>query len=189
MVRYVASQPPTPQFAVSHHSAPTTVQLYSCGASSQGNQNRVANINATTYCGKLGHYSNNYPFPKTERLVPRLQGTKPQPHGPAQGHGGQQGGHIAAKPSQPIGWGRLNHVAVEETTDTSDIVLRTFHVHSAPTLVLFNSGSSHSFISTRLVNQQNLKVNLLKNAMLVQSPVATIKTNLVCNDVEILIEG
>lgn len=80
-------------------------------------------------------------------------------------------------------------MAVEETTDTSDVVLRTFHVHSAPTLVLFNSGASHSFISTRLVNQQNLKVNLLKNAMLVQSPVATIKTNLVCNDVEILIEG
>jgi hypothetical protein len=67
---------------------------------------------------------------------------------------------IATK--QNYAHGRVNHVAVEEAQEASDVVIGMFFVNDTSTIVLFDSGASHSFISTAYVEKHNLNLALLK---------------------------
>jgi hypothetical protein len=55
--------------------------------------------------------------------------------------------------------GRINHVAIEEAQEAPDIVLGTFQVNSNTTIILFDLGASHSFISTAYVVKYNLLIS------------------------------
>jgi hypothetical protein len=75
--------------------------------------------------------------------------------------------HIASK--QNYARGRVNHIAVEEAQEAPDVVLGMFLVNTTTTVVLFNSGASHSFISVAYVEKHNLPISLLKCQMIVSS--------------------
>jgi hypothetical protein len=66
--------------------------------------------------------------------------------------------------------GRVNNLAVEEAQEAPDVVLGMFFINATSTVVLFNSGASHSFISIAYVEKHNLPIALLKSQMIVSSP-------------------
>jgi 5-methylthioribose kinase len=57
---------------------------------------------------------------------------------------------------------KVNHVAVEEAQEAPDVVMGTFFVNDTSAVMLFDSGASHSFISTTYVEKHNLPIALLK---------------------------
>jgi hypothetical protein len=66
--------------------------------------------------------------------------------------------------------GKVNHVAVEEAQEASDVVIGTFFVNDISAVVLFDFGASYSFISTAYVEKHNLPIALLRCQMIVSSP-------------------
>jgi hypothetical protein len=60
-------------------------------------------------------------------------------------------------------------VAVEEAQEAPDVVIGIFLINDTSTVVLFNSGASHSFISTAYVGKHNLPLALLRSQMVVSS--------------------
>ena len=85
--------------------------------------------------------------------------------------------------------GNVNHVTAEDAQDATDVVLGMFPVNSAPASVLFDSGASHSFISSQFVARHNLTVATMKYTMLVSSPGGGQRASLVCPKVTINIRG
>jgi hypothetical protein len=59
---------------------------------------------------------------------------------------------------------------VEEAQEAPDVVIGTFFINDTSAVVLFNSGASHSFISTAYVKKHNLPIALLGCQMIVSSP-------------------
>jgi hypothetical protein len=59
---------------------------------------------------------------------------------------------------------------VEEAQEAPDVVIGMFSVNNAFVVVLFDSGATHSFISTTYVGKHNLPLALLKCKMIVTSP-------------------
>jgi hypothetical protein len=74
---------------------------------------------------------------------------------------------VAAK--QNYARGRVNHVDVEEAQETHDVVIGMFLVNATSTVVLFDYGASHSFISVAYVRKHNLLLALLRCQMIVSS--------------------
>jgi hypothetical protein len=64
----------------------------------------------------------------------------------------------------------VNHVATETTKEAQDVVFGIFIVNSAPTSVLFDFGTLHSFISAQFVARYGIPVHSMSNHMLVSSP-------------------
>jgi hypothetical protein len=61
-------------------------------------------------------------------------------------------------------------VAVEEAQEAHDVVIGTFLINDTSAVVLFDSGASHSFVSTAYVGKHNLPLALLRCQMIVSSP-------------------
>jgi hypothetical protein len=58
-------------------------------------------------------------------------------------------------------------VAVEEAQEAPDVVVGMFLINDTSIIVLFNSGASHSFISTAYVGKHNLPLAMLRCQMIV----------------------
>jgi hypothetical protein len=58
-------------------------------------------------------------------------------------------------------------VAVEEAQEAPDVVIGMFFINDTSAVVLFDSGSSHSFISAAYVGKHNLSLALLRCEMIV----------------------
>jgi hypothetical protein len=85
--------------------------------------------------------------------------------------------------------GRFNHVVVEEAQETPDVILGMFFVNAASTVVLFDSGALHFFISTAYVKKHNLPIALLKCQMIVSYPGGDMSARQLCPKVNIKIRG
>jgi hypothetical protein len=94
---------------------------------------------------------------------------------------------VAAKQNYPRG--RVNHVAVEEAREALDVVIGMFFVNDTSTVVLFDSGASHSFISIAYVEKHNLPLALLKCQMIVCSPVGDMPIRQLCPKMNLKISG
>jgi hypothetical protein len=66
--------------------------------------------------------------------------------------------------------GKVNHVDAEAAQENPKVVLGMFLVNSVPASVLYDSGASHSFITSQFVAQHNIPISLLPRHMLVRSP-------------------
>jgi hypothetical protein len=66
--------------------------------------------------------------------------------------------------------GRVNHVAMEEAQEAPDVVIDMFLINNTSVVMLFDSGASHSFISSAYVEKHNLPMALLRWQMIVSSP-------------------
>jgi hypothetical protein len=79
-------------------------------------------------------------------------------------------------------------VTTEEAQQAQDIVLGMFLESSHPAIVLFDSGASHSFISSFVV-KHHLPITIMKQTMLVSSPRGEMRTEHICSVISITIRG
>jgi hypothetical protein len=77
----------------------------------------------------------------------------------------------------------------EEAQQAYDVILGMFLASSHPAIVLFDSGASHSFISSSSVAKYNLPITTMKHTMLVSSPRGERRTKHICPTVSISIRG
>jgi hypothetical protein len=68
-------------------------------------------------------------------------------------------------------------------------VLGEFLVSSVLATILFDSGASHSFISSSFVEKHNIPTVLLKAPLLTRTPGGDIKCQLGCSRVRIILSG
>jgi hypothetical protein len=64
-----------------------------------------------------------------------------------------------------------------------------FLTSSHPAIVLFDSGTSHSFISSSFVVKHHLHITIMKQTMLVSSPEGETRTKHICPAITITIRG
>ena len=62
-------------------------------------------------------------------------------------------------------------------------------VNSSLTIVLFDSGASHSFIAYQFVKKNSIPMCALKNTLLVNSPRGEMQANLKCPIVELILKA
>jgi hypothetical protein len=84
---------------------------------------------------------------------------------------------------------KVNHVTTEEAQQAQDVVLGMFLASSHPTTVLFDSGESHSFISSSFVVKHQLPITIMKHTMLVSSLGGEMRTKHICPTISITIRG
>jgi hypothetical protein len=77
----------------------------------------------------------------------------------------------------------------EEAQQAQDVVLGMFLASSHPTTIIFDSGASHSFISSSFVAKHSLPIATMKHTILVGSPGGEMRTKHICPAVSITIRG
>jgi hypothetical protein len=80
-------------------------------------------------------------------------------------------------------------VTTQEAQQAQDVVLGMFLASSHPATVLFDSGASHSFISSSFVVKHHLSITIMKQTMFVSSPGGEMSTKHICPVVSITIRG
>jgi hypothetical protein len=80
-------------------------------------------------------------------------------------------------------------VAMKEVQEAPDVVIGMFFINDTFVIVLFDSGASHSFISTTYVEKYNLPLALLRCQMIVSSPGGDMPTRQLCPKVNLKIGG
>ena len=132
------------------------------------------------YCNEVGHYANKCPK--------KLQAATSAPTRPGQGPP-VSGSNAIVKPSVQYIRGRVNHITAEEAQTASDVVVGTFLFNSVPATILFDSGASHSFVSTKFVGANGLAISPLVNPMLIHSPGSEMRTSSLCPNLTLEILG
>jgi hypothetical protein len=84
---------------------------------------------------------------------------------------------------------KVNRTTSNEAQQAQDVVLGMFHTSSHPATILFDSGASHSFITSCFVAKHNLLIANMKHTMLVSSRGGEMRTKLICLAVSISIRG
>jgi hypothetical protein len=102
-------------------------------------------------CGEMGHFTNR--CPNSCPCVNLLVIATPAPT--------RRANSVLVAAKHNYVRGRVNHVIVEEVQEAPDVAIGMFLVNDTSTVVLFNSGASHSFISTTYVGKHNLPLALL----------------------------
>jgi hypothetical protein len=77
----------------------------------------------------------------------------------------------------------------DEAQQAPDIVLGMFLASSHPATILFDSGASHSFVSSSFVVKHSLPIATMKHTMLVSPPGGEMRTKHICPTVSITIRG
>ena len=146
--------PPTPR-----PNFPQNRQMTSAGAPMRPNGPNPPAGNDCFKCGESGHYANACPKRNAQNSPAPAQQAR-NGNQPPQNHKGQQN----------YMRGRVNHMNAEAAQENPEVVLGMFLVNSAPASVLFDSGASHSFITSTFVAQHNLPISTMHWHMLVSSP-------------------
>ena len=128
--------------------------------------------NSCFTCGQPGHYAKQCPKNHKVNALSRPQVN-----------------FMESGPTQQNFTGHVNHISADESQEKPEVVIGMFSVNDIPAVILFDSGASHSFISGSFAAQNNFPCTILGKNMLVQTPGSIIKSNLVCRDLEINING
>jgi hypothetical protein len=86
-------------------------------------------------------------------------------------------------------YGKVKHVTSDEAQQAQDVVLGMFLASSHHATVLFDSGASHSFITSSFVVKHNLPIATMKHSMLVSSPGGEMRTKHIYPSISISIRG
>jgi hypothetical protein len=86
-------------------------------------------------------------------------------------------------------YGKVNHMKSDEAQKVQDMVLGMFLASSHPGTILFDSGASHSFITSSFVAKHNLPIANMKHIVLVSSPGGEMRTKLIYPAVSISTRG
>lgn len=87
------------------------------------------------------------------------------------------------------GCARVNHIKTEEAQEATDVVLGTLLMNSISAKVLFDSGSSHSFLSANLASSNELPHEHLGTPLVVHTPGSELRIALVSHGNETVIGG
>jgi hypothetical protein len=101
-------------------------------------------------CGKTGHYANVCP----QRIATTPVQNRQQTPGSGKGYS------IA----------KVNQVSIDATPDGGDLVLGMFYVNAIPATILFDSGATHSFMSARYANTNEIPLLNMRKPMIVITP-------------------
>jgi hypothetical protein len=126
-------------------------------------------------CGKTGHKSYDCPDKKataTPARAPIPGGRPPQ-----------------AAPPPAAGRGRLNHLTEEEAADAPGVVIGEFLVCGTTALVLFDTGASGSYVTSRFVRKFSLPTTTRSLPIITSSPLGDIRCTLICKGVDADIQG
>jgi hypothetical protein len=77
----------------------------------------------------------------------------------------------------------------DEAQQAQDVILVMFLTSSHLATILFNSGASHSLITSSFVAKHNLSIANMKYTMLVSSPGGEMRTKHICLAVSMRIRG
>jgi hypothetical protein len=100
------------------------------------------------------------------------------------------GNQVKPQGQQNFMHGRVNHMTSDEAQQARDVVLGMFLASSHPATILFDSGASHSFISSSFVAKHSLPIATMKHTMLVSSLGGEMRTKKhICPAVSITIRG
>jgi hypothetical protein len=80
-------------------------------------------------------------------------------------------------------------VSTDEAQQAQDVVLGMFLAISHPASILFDSGASHSFISSTFVAKHHLPMSIMKHPILVSSLGGDMRTQHICLAISIIIRG
>jgi hypothetical protein len=78
---------------------------------------------------------------------------------------------------------------MEEAQEAPDVIISMFFINDTSTVVLFDSGASHSFISAAYVEKHNRPMKLLRCQMIVSSPGRDMPARQLCLKVNLKIRG
>jgi hypothetical protein len=90
---------------------------------------------------------------------------------------------------QSFGKAKVNHVYAEEAEDAPRVIFGEFLVQSALASVLFDSGASHSFMSSHFVEKHDIPTIALKTPLMTRSPGGHIPCHLGVLDIPINLSG
>ena len=126
-------------------------------------------------CSEPGHFASRCPYKK---------------RAPAAGGAPQAvPNRNATQGPQQYAYGKVNHVTTEDAQEAAEVVLGMFLANSNPATILFDSGASHSFISSGFVAKYNLPIPTMTCTMLVSSPGGEMRTRHLCPAVSLKIKG
>jgi hypothetical protein len=131
-------------------------------------------------CGQSGHYANRCPRKQANQTP--APGTNPNINRNANNS-------TSTLTRQNQARARVNYVAIENAQAAPDVIIGMILVNDNNTIILFDSGASHSFIATNFVQKYNQPLSMLKNRMIVSSPEGDMHARHVCPKVNILIRG
>ena len=80
-------------------------------------------------------------------------------------------------------------MTAEDIQNSQDVVFGMFIANSAPASILFDSGASHSFITTQYVAKHGTTMATMKHTMIVSSPGGEMRMSYVCPKVNLKIMG
>jgi hypothetical protein len=128
-------------------------------------------------CGKSGHFIKDCPYPKQNQS------------------NAQQGSEKSAQPKENnVGknakkTGRVYYTQVATTPEGEPVMMGMFLVASHPTIILFDSGASHTFISKKFVEQHHISSHESKEVFKIHSPGGYIFTREVAYEVPVAMAG
>jgi predicted aspartyl protease len=96
----------------------------------------------------------------------------------------------AGNRSQPrYNHGRLNHLEAEAVQETPDMILGMFPVDSHIAEVLFDTGATHSFITTSWVEAHNLPITTMSTPIQIDSTGGRIRADSIFLNISVEIRG
>jgi hypothetical protein len=119
----------------------------------------VTNPKVCFNCRETEHFIANYPYKKETPSVFSNSVNEPK-----QMTGITHG--VPAKTQSSFGRAKVNHVYAEETEDAPGVVLSEFLVQSFLATILFDSGASHSFISSHFIETHDIPMVALKRPLI-----------------------
>jgi hypothetical protein len=148
----------------------------------QNNTSLVAsdnsNVRAYFNCRETGHFIANCPYAKNKPATSTFSNTVNGPRPALTGANRvplRDNSQQMKQPQQSFGQARVNHIDAQEAQEAQGVVLGEYLVNSALATVLFDSGASHSFISSNFVEQHRIPTVLLKTPLLTRTPGGDIK--------------
>ena len=139
--------------------------------------------NSCYTCGEVGHYSYNFPNKFVQMGQNQNLQQLEQEH---QGHINQA---LVNKEKCNYVQGRVNHTTVEVAEQALEVVVGMIRINSSKVLVLFDTGSSHSFIKASCAAKHKILMLPMKKSMLIKSPGGEMKTSYKCPRVKLNIQG
>jgi hypothetical protein len=132
-------------------------------------------------CGKSGHFIKDYPYPKQNKS--NFQQT---PGNSSQGKGNMA--HSSkGKNFKKTGW--VYYTQVATTPEGELVMMGTFLVTNHPTVILFDSGASHTFISNNFVEKHCIPCTEPREGFVIHSHGGQIFTKEVAFHIPVTLAG
>jgi hypothetical protein len=84
---------------------------------------------------------------------------------------------------------RVNQLSADATPDGADIAHGMFYINAIPATILFDSGATHSFMSSRYANTNEIPLQNMKTPMIVITPKGPVEANHMTHRLTLTIMG